>query len=165
MPIEIERKFLLAESSWRDAADGGRRLRQAYLVIEDNISVRVRIIDETGATLAVKLPKSGLSRFEFEREISVREAETMIELCGGQEISKIRYQLEHEGSLWEVDDYRDSNEGLVVAEIELTREDQPFTRPPWLGAEVTGVERYQNSVLAQRPFQSWSREESLLETA
>ena len=165
MPIEIERKYLVADSSWRAAVDRSCLLRQAYFTTADKVSVRVRIIDEERAALTVKLPKSGLSRYEFEQDLSLREAHSLMELHDGHEIMKLRHEFTHGGHVWEIDDYKGDNEGLVIAEIELSREDEIFLRPPWLGKEVTGVARYQNSMLALRPYQSWPEHISLQETA
>ncbi len=155
MAIEIERKFLVVDSSWRWSLKRARLIHQGYLTTGDAVSVRVRIIDETAATLTVKSPKSGLSRFEFEQEISLREGQTLMEMCNGNAIEKARYDVESGGSVWEIDAYLGRNRGLVVAEIELRDEAQSFEHPPWLGEEITGMPQYQNTYLALRPFQTW----------
>lgn len=163
--VEIERKFLVTDSSWRGDADRGRLLRQGYLTSTDNVSVRVRITDDARATLTVKLPKSGVSRYEFEQDIALHEADSLIGLCGEQVISKIRYEIVHAGHVWEIDDYKGRNEGLVVSEIELRREGEEFVPPRWLGNEISGVARYQNSALVKHPFQSWPEQLPLQWTA
>lgn len=155
MAIEIERKFLVAGSAWRDEADAGVLLRQGYLTNSDPVSVRVRTEGEIDGTMTVKLPKSGLSRLEFEHDIARHEADTLMELCRGEVIEKVRYRVRRDDAIWEIDVYHGANRGLVVAEVELEREDQPFVRPEWLGAEVTGDERYNNSKLAEQPFSTW----------
>lgn len=156
MPIEIERKFLVADSSWRDAVAQHRHIRQAYFTTADHMSVRVRIVDSARAALTVKLPRSGISRFEFEQEISLHEGLTLIDLTGGEVVEKNRYTLEHAGHIWVVDSYLGANRGLAVAEIELRHENETFDHPPWLGKEISGIERYQNTALARHPYKSWS---------
>ena len=163
LAIEIERKYLVVGSSWRQSLKHACHIRQGYLTTGDAVSVRVRITDETTATLTVKSPKSGLSRFEFEQEISLREGLTLMKMCNGNAIEKVRYDVEWAGCVWEIDDYRGRNHGLVVAEIELCDEAQSFRRPAWLGEEVTGVPQYQNTHLALRPFQTWPEHVQTLE--
>lgn len=155
MAVEIERKFLVKDGSWRAQAGQGRVIRQGYLASSGQTSVRVRIADDSRATLTVKVPRSGLSRFEFENDIALHEAQTLLELCPGKTIEKVRYRVAQGGTVWEIDVFHGDNEGLVIAEVELGGEAQSFERPAWLGAEVTGDERYQNSRLAEWPFRSW----------
>lgn len=155
MPIEIERKFLVSGDAWLADADRGQHIQQGYIIGTDRVSVRVRLVNDSICTLTTKLPRCGMSRFEFENELTLAEARTLIAVCEGAVIDKIRYTLRFGGNLWEVDVFRGRNEGLVVAEIELRSEDQEFARPAWLGREVTGIGRYQNSALVKRPFQSW----------
>lgn len=159
MAVEIERKFLVENESWRAGAGEGRLIRQGYLASTEQTSVRVRIADGRKATLTVKVPRTGLSRFEFENEIALHEANTLLDLCPGDVVEKRRFQIPHGGLTWEIDVYRGHNEGLVVAEVELDREDRRIERPRWLGREITGDERFQNSRLAERPFATWSRPE------
>lgn len=156
MPIEIERKYLVADASWRNDALGRQHIRQVYFTTEDHMSVRVRIIDSAHATLTVKLPRSGISRFEFEQEISLHEALTLVDLASSEVVEKNRYTLEYSGHTWEIDSYLGANRGLAVAEIELRHETESFDHPPWLGKEITGLERYQNTALARRPYNAWS---------
>ena len=155
MPVEIERKFLVKSNAWRPLADRGKRIRQGYIANTDKASVRVRIIDGVSATLTTKLPRNGMSRFEFEHDISLHEATTLLELCDGLVIDKTRYCVNVGAGLWEIDVFANANTGLVVAEIELADEEQPVALPDWLGPEVTGDPRYQNSMLVRRPYRTW----------
>jgi len=155
VPIEIERKFLVEGTSWKNAASQKWHLRQAYLAADDKLSVRIRIIDSEQATLTVKLPDASISRFEFEQDISLAEAEVLMSLSENAGVEKTRYAVDHAGHRWTVDRYHGENAGLVIAEIELETEDEHFAAPDWLGKEVTGAGRYRNSVLARRPFRHW----------
>lgn len=157
MPVEIERKFLVKSDAWRAQAGQGRHLRQGYIVGTDRVSVRVRIVDDATCTLTTKLPRCGMSRFEFENELSPSEASALLGACEGAIIEKVRYEVRIEGDLWEIDVFHGENEGLIVAEIELRSETQAFVRPAWLGREVTGIGRYQNSALVKRPYRHWPR--------
>lgn len=155
MPVEIERKFLVRSDAWRQGADGGKRIRQGYIANTDKASVRVRVIDNAGATLTTKLPRNGMSRFEFEHDISLHEATTLLELCDGLVIDKTRYCLNDGVHLWEIDVFADANAGLVVAEVEITDENEAIALPDWLGPEVTGDPRYHNSMLVRHPYRFW----------
>ena len=155
MPVEIERKFLVSSNDWEQISDNGVKITQGYIINADHCSVRVRQCSDGKCTLTTKLPRSGISRYEFEHPIEAREAGNLMDLCGDAVVEKVRYKIEVDGLVWEVDRFSGLNEGLTVAEVELEREEQPFTRPAWVGEEVTGLEQYQNSKLARRPFQSW----------
>ena len=152
MAIEIERKFLVAGSAWRLAA--GVRLSQGYLNRDKERTVRVRLAGEQ-AFLTIKGLTRGASRAEFEYEIPAADGEQLLKMCEGPVIEKIRRVLVHDGATWEVDEFLGDNAGLVVAEIELQSEDQVFSRPEWLGEEVTHESRYFNSSLASHPFSTW----------
>lgn len=154
MGIEIERKFLVKNISWRTAADEGVECRQGYLLSSNEKTVRVRIIGDR-AFLTVKGATTGIARSEFEYEIPVPDAGELLELCGGAVVEKIRYSIEHGGMAWVLDVFRGENEGLVVAEIELDTEHQLFEIPPWTGSEVSDDPRYFNSRLAMHPFSSF----------
>ncbi len=156
MKIEIERKFLVVGDAWRDAADGGRLCEQGYISSDpENITVRVRVFGSQGF-LTLKGPTKGISRSEIEYEIPVEEAEHMLQnFCGDRGVSKTRYLLEINGLRWEIDEFSGENEGLILAEIELETEGQPFEKPDWLGEEVSYDPRYFNAVLVQRPFLEW----------
>ena len=160
MAQEIERKFLVRSDAWRAAAakagTAGVRIRQGYLSTTSTRSVRVRTLGER-ATLNVKGNKVGPRASEFEYSIPFEEAIQMLgELCRRPLIRKTRYDIpEADGHIWEVDEFHAENAGLVVAEIELSHEDQTFTRPDWVGEEVTDDPRYLNTNLVARPFTTW----------
>ena len=156
MQQEVERKFLVIGDSWRTAAGAGKICCQGYITSgPSSATVRVRLLGEKGF-LTIKGPVRGISRPEFEYEIPATDAEYMIEnLCGDRLVSKKRYTLKAGGMTWEIDEFSGLNEGLIVAEIELEREDQSFSRPAWLGTEVTFDPRYANAVLASHPFTRW----------
>jgi len=149
---EIERKFLVRGTSWRQGA--GVRFTQGYLNRDKERTVRVRIAGDE-AFLTIKGVTRGLSRAEFEYGIPLDDAEQLLKLSDGPIIQKNRYVVVFDGSTWEVDEFLGDNAGLVIAEIELTSADQPFSRPPWLGPEVTHDTRYYNSSLASAPYLTW----------
>ncbi|MCF8057479.1 MAG: CYTH domain-containing protein [Desulfocapsa sp.] len=154
MAIEIERKFLVKDSSWKEGSVG-KLYRQGYLSREKGCIVRVRRVEER-AFLTVKGAGDGLSRPEYEYEIPVADGQELLDtLCARPLIEKNRYLVHHAGMVWEVDEFLEDNRGLVVAEIELTSPEQSFEKPPWLGIEVTGDPRYYNSSLSRKPFCSW----------
>ena len=153
MATEIERKFLVQGTQWRQGA--GVRFNQGYLNRDMERTVRVRIAGDK-AHLTIKGMTRGASRLEFEYEIPVADAEQLMKLSDGPVITKNRHVIIHDGCKWEVDEFFGDNAGLVVAEIELTSPDQPFTPPPWLGMEVTDDLRYYNSSLASHPYSTWN---------
>ena len=157
MPLEIERKFLVRDSSWKN--DGLRHVHfcQGYIKTDParHITVRIRLAGEH-AFLTLKGPAHGLGRSEFEYEIPVGDAEQMLaEFVPGGKVEKIRYYLPSPDGIWEIDEYLGDNEGLVTAELELKNEHAAFERPSWLGSEVTGIPRYLNSMLAVYPWKLW----------
>lgn len=154
MGIEIERKFLVASDAWRAVAGPPTHFSQGYLSRDPARTVRVRLAGEQ-AFLTIKGATTGASRAEFEYEVPVADARALMALCDGPIVEKRRHLCGHDGMTWEVDEFLGANAGLVVAEIELQHEDQAFTRPAWLGAEVTGDARYVNANLAVRPFTRW----------
>lgn len=123
-------------------------------------TVRVRISDDK-AWLTIKGPSTngGLTRYEWEREISLKEALELIQLSEGATIEKRRHIVEYEGHTFEVDEFEGENAGLIIAEVELQSEDEEFEHPEWLGREVTGIKRYYNSHLRAHPYSEWSDEE------
>ena len=154
MIVEIERKFLVADTAFLALLEG-ERLTQGYIASTDRATVRVRIAG-TRAWLTLKGRTEGFSRREFEYQIPLAHAEVCIaELCAGPVIDKTRYRVAHNAHTWEVDVFHGDNEGLVLAEIELAREDECFECPAWLGVEVSGDPRYYNSNLAKRPYRHW----------
>lgn len=158
MALEIERKFLVTDDGWRALCDNPQRIRQAYLARSKMNSIRVRIVDEHRGRLTIKSRYRGISRDEFEYDIPVGEALELLDLRHGSVIEKARYRVPIGGLVWEVDVFHGANEGLIVAEVELTCEDQPIDMPRWVGREVSDDMRYQNSALAETPFTTWSSE-------
>ena len=156
MHIETERKFLVKDSSYKAAAIKSYHICQGYIAHDSGNSVRVRIRDKQGF-LTIKGPSAdGVSRQEWEREIPLEDARELFLLCKPGSIDKIRWIVPAGDSLFfEVDEFFGENEGLVMAEIELSQPDEPFERPSWLGQEVTGDRRYYNAQLCQHPFKSW----------
>jgi adenylate cyclase len=153
MATEIERKFLVTGDSWRQPDP--TPMSQGYLSLAKERTVRVRIAGDR-AYLTIKGATVGVSRPEFEYEIPVADAEAMLAMCDGPIVRKARHLVTYRGSQWEVDEFSDDNAGLVVAEIELESEDQPFERPDWLGQEVSDDPRYLNSNLAVTPYSDWA---------
>ncbi|MEG0880849.1 MAG: CYTH domain-containing protein [Janthinobacterium sp.] len=154
MGIEIERKFLLAGDAWRGLGQSVL-LRQGYLSSARERVVRVRIEGEQ-AMLTIKGANVGATRGEWEYPIPLADAAELLDgLCEQPLIEKVRHRIEHAGMVWEVDEFLGANAGLVVAEIELASEDQPFDKPDWIGAEVSGDARYYNANLIRHPFSQW----------
>lgn len=158
MAQEIERKFLVLGGAWRTSAARRARMRQGYLASSERASVRTRIAGER-AWLNIKIGGIAASRQELEYRIPAADAEALLAASEGPLIDKTRHYVPYEGFEWEVDEFHGENDGLVVAEIELEAEDAPFPRPPWVGAEVTHLERYYNVRLVERPYSSWSAAE------
>ena len=154
MGQEIERKFLVTATSYRDLAKG-THYKQGYLNSQKERVVRVRTIDETGF-MTVKGITKGATRPEYEYEIPAKDADELLELlCEQPIIDKHRYKVPMDGFVWEIDEFHGENEGLTVAEIELLSEDQEFSKPDWVGEEVTGDPRYYNSNLIANPYTKW----------
>ncbi|RHJ86578.1 CYTH domain-containing protein [Parabacteroides sp. AM08-6] len=155
MATEIERKYLVAGDFSREVFSA-ERIVQGYICSQPGRTVRVRIRGDKGF-LTIKGPsdEKGLSRYEFEQTIPLADAEELLKLCEPGVIDKVRNLVRRESHIWEVDVFHGSNEGLIVAEIELASEDEPFERPEWLGAEVSGDRRYYNSMLTKHPFTTW----------
>ena len=152
--MEIERKFLVIGEPWRQLA-GGVAIRQGYLSQGSETTVRVRVTP--GETvLTVKGPTRGISRVEFEYPIPAGEGEALLQLCHREIVEKTRYRWLEAEHCFEIDVFSGQNEGLVVAEIELGREDEVFARPSWLGGEVSHDPRYRNSELTLHPYSEWS---------
>ncbi|XLS31041.1 CYTH domain-containing protein [Flavobacteriaceae bacterium M23B6Z8] len=153
---EIERKFLVTSKKYREKATSKFRIVQGFLNKHPERTVRVRISGDKGyLTIKGKSNDSGTTRFEWEKEISVPEAEELIPLCEDTVIDKIRYEVPFNNHLFEVDEFTAENFGLIVAEIELENENEAFDKPDWLGEEVTGDPRYYNSQLSSVPFTLW----------
>ncbi len=156
MAQEIERKFLV-KADFRSWVIKETRITQGYLSSVPERTVRARIKGDKGfLTIKGIGSESGASRFEWEREISLEEANSLLEICEPGVIDKTRFIVPEESGLkFEVDEFYGDNEGLTVAEIELPSEDHPFKKPDWLGEEVTGDVRYFNSMLMKNPFKNW----------
>ena len=151
MAIEIERKFLVTGDAWNAGAPPGVRIRQGYLCSDKERTVRVRTAGDQ-AWLTVKGLTRGSSRPEFEYPVPLRDGEQMLEMCERPLLEKTRHRVAHGGLTWEVDVFEGDNAGLVLAEVELERADQPVDLPPWAGLEVTDDARYYNVNLAKLPM-------------
>lgn len=152
MPIEIERKFLVAGDGWKPLARSSQQFRQGYLCLgTPGPTVRVR---RAGPVAFVTIKGDGaIARPEFEYVIPVDDAEAMLEgLCHRPLVEKTRHEVPHEGVSWHVDEFEAANAGLVLAEVELSAVDQPIRLPPWIGREVTDDPAYRNSELSRRPI-------------
>jgi adenylate cyclase len=167
MPTEIERKFLLRSDAWRaaphpsDEPAGGRFMRQGYLSDSPGRTVRVRVADDR-AWLTIKGATSraseqgALERLEFEYQIPIAEASQMLDqLCSRPLIEKTRFRRMHAGHVWEIDVFHAENDGLIVAEVELSNAAERIELPDWIGQEVTADGRYANSALVRRPYRTW----------
>lgn len=156
MSQEIERKFLVKDSSYKDMAVSSSRIIQGYICSERGKTVRVRIRDNKGfLTIKGASADNGLSRYEWEHEIPVDEARELMKLCQPGMIDKTRYLVKFGKHIFEVDEFYGENEGLVVAEVELATVDEKHEVPPFLGEEVTGQVKYYNSFLMKCPFKTW----------
>lgn len=154
MAVEIERKFLLKNDSWREHIERSIPLKQGYLSTTPERTVRIRTKGEQGI-LTVKGATEGVSRVEFEYEVPLADALAMLQLCENAPIEKVRHLVHYQGHLWEIDEFEGSNAGLVVAEIELASEEEKFALPDWIGEEVSDDPRYYNASLSSRPFTRW----------
>ncbi len=159
MPKEIERKFLLKDDSWREIVKErniqGTMLKQTYLQNAEWGVVRLRLAGEK-AYITIKTRSKTIARDEFEYEIPLEHALEIFKTLDEQThltcIEKVRYKIENQGHVWEIDEFTGLNQGLVIAEIELNREDETFAVPPWIGEEVTKISKYFNSSLANNPI-------------
>ena len=153
---EIERKYLIADESWRESVSRSMRIAQGYLCSR-KVTARVRVCDDKGIlTFKGKSRDGGLSRFEWEREIPLGVAELLLARCKGV-VDKVRHLVEYEGHIFEIDEFKGDNEGLVVAEVELSSCDEKVALPPWIGDEVTGIKCFYNSFLTKYPFKRWKK--------
>lgn len=155
MGIEIERKFLVHKDLWKkEIPTQSTAIRQGYLLADPDKTIRVRVAGDQGY-LTVKGRAKGLARLEFEYSIPAGEANELIDHFSVDRIEKIRHYVYYEGKLWEVDEFKGDNEGLHIAEIELTSAEEFFEKPEWIAEEVTMDTRYLNANLAKRPFKQW----------
>ncbi len=154
--IEIERKFLVLSNDFVNEAFSQKRIVQGYLSSAPERTVRVRIKGDKGyLTIKGKSSANGTTRLEWEREISLMDAETLLTICEIGIIDKVRYEVKVGPHVYEVDIFSGENDGLVMAEIELESESETFEKPHWLGEEVTNDERYYNAYLSKNPFTCW----------
>lgn len=154
--IEIERKFLVTSDVYKTEAFKQSRIVQGFLNTDKERTVRVRIRGDKGfLTVKGKSSSNGLSRFEWEREISIIEAENLLKICEKGVIEKTRYEVKVGNHIFEVDEFYGDNTGLVIAEIELASETEIYEKPNWIGAEVTGDIRYYNAQLSKQPYSIW----------
>jgi adenylate cyclase len=155
MAIEIERKFLINKEGWQEATkEKGKVIKQGYMLTDPSKTIRVRVAG-VKAFLTIKGKSTGASRLEYEYEIPKQDAEELLENFCAAVISKIRYKVNYGNHTWEVDEFSGDNSGLIVAEIELTHEQETFELPEWVEKEVTDDKRYFNSNLSTHPYKSW----------
>ena len=147
MATEIERKFIVKGDFSKDVYSS-QRIVQGYICSQPGRTVRVRIRGD-----------KGLSRYEFEQEIPLTDAEQLLKLCEPGAIDKVRHLIRAGQHTWEVDVFHGANEGLIMAEIELASEDEPFEKPEWIGEEVSGDRRYYNSMLTKEPYTGWAKKQ------
>lgn len=151
---EIERKYLVADESWREGVTRSMRIAQGYLCSR-RVTARVRLCDDKGIlTIKGKSHDGGLSRFEWEREIPFGVTERLLQRCAGV-VDKVRHIVEFEGHTFEVDEFKGENEGLIIAEVELSSRNESVSLPAWCGDEVTGERCFYNSFLSKCPFKRW----------
>lgn len=155
MPTEIERKFLVKSEEWRTLGTG-TIYRQGYIATKKGTTVRVRLAGNQGY-ITIKGASKGISRSEYEYSIPAEDAQEMLDnLCEPPLIEKTRYKIEIAGLIWEIDEFAGKNQGLIVAEVELTDANQTIEIPDWIGQEVSDDARYYNANLAQHPYSEWS---------
>ena len=155
MAQEIEKKFLVA-GEFKESAKKATRITQGYLSSVPERTVRVRVKGDKGYITVKGIGNdSGASRFEWEKEIPVEDVRDLLKICEPGVIDKTRYLVDCDGHTFEVDEFYGDNEGLIVAEVELSDENEAFTRPSWLGEEVTGDKKYYNSMLMKNPYKNW----------
>jgi len=154
--IEIERKFLVTSDAYKEASFKSTRIIQGYLNTDKERTVRVRLKGDIGFITVKGLSKNnGLSRFEWEKEITKEEAKALLKISEPGIIDKTRYEITVGNHIFEVDEFYGDNEGLVIAEVELENENEIVKKPDWLGEEVTGNKKYYNSQISIKPFKSW----------
>ncbi|WP_250433872.1 CYTH domain-containing protein [Hanstruepera flava] len=155
---EIERKFLTQSDAFKTEASRSFRIKQGFLNTDPERTVRVRLKGQQGfITVKGKSSEDGLLRFEWEKEISKTEAESLLLLCERGVIDKMRYEVPYGNHIVEVDEFFGDNVGLVVAEIELNHPTEIFKKPQWLGEEVTGQVKYYNAQLSKEPYNTWKK--------
>jgi CYTH domain-containing protein len=153
---EIERKFLVKSEAFKIEASASTSISQGFLNADKVRTVRVRLTDDKAfLTIKGETSRSGMSRLEWETEIPVEDAKTLLTLCEPGVIEKRRYYIQHGEHTFEVDEFYGENQGLIIAEVELQTEQDVIERPDWLGSEVTGEVKYYNAMLSKHPFSKW----------
>ncbi|GGZ60765.1 CYTH domain-containing protein [Mesonia mobilis] len=154
--LEIERKFLVKNEDFKKEAYQSFHIKQGYLNSHPERTTRIRIKENKAfMTVKGKSSESGLSRFEWEKEIDLKDAEALLQLCEPGKIEKTRFLVKSGNHIFEVDEFYGENEGLIVAEVEMNSESDQVLLPDWLANEVTGEQKYYNSALTQKPFKTW----------
>ena len=156
MGLEIERKFLLKNSDWEKLIDQQTSIKQGYLNSDIERTVRVRTTDKV-ALITIKGKTENTTRQEFEYEIPFKDADSLLKLCETPLIEKTRFIVKYQDRVWEIDKFKGDNEGFVIAEIELTKEDEEVILPSWIGEEVSHDARFYNSTLITNPFKNWKK--------
>lgn len=156
--VEIERKFLVKSADFKEQAFTQNKIAQGYLSAVPERTVRVRIKGNKGfLTIKGISQQGGMTRFEWENEIPLNEAQELLKLCEKGKIEKTRFEIKSGNHVIEVDEFYGENEGLIMAEVELASEEETFEKPEWLGEEVTNDERYYNAYLSKNPFKQWRK--------
>jgi CYTH domain-containing protein len=165
MAMETERKFLVNNDSFKSAAIKAVSIEQGYFITTGDSAVRIRIIDNQAViTIKSKNKKNGFSRHEWEYPIPYDDAREIIQICSSNIIKKTRYLIPVEKHCFEVDVFHGENEGLVIAEIELSSEEETFVIPSWLGKEVTFKKKFHNAFIAKKPYSTWKNKQKLTNT-
>ena len=156
MANEIERKFLVKNTDFKKESFSKTKISQGFLSTVPERTVRIRIIGSKGYITVKGIGNnSGTTRFEWEKEISIEEAKDLLNICESGMIEKTRYKVKSGEHTFEIDEFYNENEGLIIAEVELNSEEENFVKPIWLGEEVTGQVKYYNSMLKNNPFKNW----------
>jgi adenylate cyclase len=156
MALEIERKFLVKNDDYKSESIKQTKIVQGFLSTVPERTVRIRILGDKGFITVKGIGnESGITRFEWEKEISIEDAKSLLNLCESGRIHKTRFNVKYGNHIFEIDEFYDDNDGLVIAEIELTFEEEYFEKPLWLGQEVTGQIKYYNAMLLKKPFKNW----------
>ena len=156
MPHERERKFLIKDDTFKDIYSHKVVIIQGFLSTVPERTVRIRISGNKGfLTIKGIGNDSGVSRYEWEKEIDIQDAQDLLKICEPGKIEKTRFFVKSGPHTFEIDEFLGENNGLVIAEIELSSEDEKFEKPVWLGEEVTGILKYYNAMLAKNPFKNW----------
>ena len=155
MKKEIERKFLVRGVGYKDLG-GYEHCIQGYIPSTNEPLIRIRTIGNK-SFLTIKSDINGITRLEYEYQIPNQDAKDLLELfCKESIVEKNRYRIEYKTTIWEIDEFLGDNQGLVVAEVELNSEDQPYDKPDWIGEEVSTIKKYYNYNLAHHPYKKWN---------